>query len=458
MRNLCRFLIIPAVLLAQDLPAPHPLFERDEVHEVHLRFSQSGWYEQLLANFEENEEDVPYIEAAFQWRDVKFDSVGVRLKGNSTARVNSVKKPFRIKFNEFVKGQKIDGIGAINLNNFNMDPSMVREKPYFELAAAAGLKAARMSYAALYLNNEYWGLYFLGEVVNDDFIKQHFPKAERGGCLYKGDIGSTFEDLGDIKEPYKRTFEKKTFEDEDDWSDLIALIAVLNRTPKEELLARIEPLLDLDSFLTAMALDNLTVNLDSYVGMSQNFYIYRRPTDNRFVWIPWDPSLAFGAFNSGLSIEGMKLLPLEWTATSRTFPGGLPGEPPGLQPPGGLPPGGGIGAPMGGGARPLATKLWEVPQIRDRYTTIYRRLVREVYKVDDLVARMIILRALIRPWVERDKNKLHTLEQFDNAMTQDSTLGPPDRPQGGGGQGGTPALEPFLRGRLAAVLELLNQR
>ena len=53
--------------------------------------------------------------------------------------------------------------------------------------------------------------------------------------------------------------------------------------------------MDIDSVLTALALDNATVNLDSYVGLNQNFNIYRRPSDKRWVWIVWDPSLAFGA-------------------------------------------------------------------------------------------------------------------------------------------------------------------
>src|SRR5690349_8713518 len=115
------FLGAAALLPAQDQAKEHVLFARDEVHEMHLRFTQPDWYQQMWSNFNTYTEDAPYIEASFEWRDVKYEKVGVRIKGNSTARVNSVKKPFRIKFNEFTKGQKIEGIGSINLNNCNMD-------------------------------------------------------------------------------------------------------------------------------------------------------------------------------------------------------------------------------------------------------------------------------------------------------------------------------------------------
>jgi hypothetical protein len=34
--------------------------------------------------------------------------------------------------------------------------------------------AARANFAALYINDEYRGLYILGEIVNGDFLKNHF--------------------------------------------------------------------------------------------------------------------------------------------------------------------------------------------------------------------------------------------------------------------------------------------
>ncbi len=444
MKPLAFLIAVSGLALAQDQAKEHVLFAHDEVHEFHLRFEQPDWYQQMWTNFTANGEDVPYIEASFEWRDVKFAKVGVRIKGNSTARVNSIKKPFRIKFNEFTKGQKIDGIGSVNLNNCNLDPSMARELPYFELAKAAGLKAPRMNYAALYINSEFYGLYFLGEVINDDYIKDHFVKDEEEGWLYKGDIGSTFEDKGDDKAPYKATYEKKTYEDEDDWSDLINLIAVLNRTPESELAAEIEKVLDIDSFLTAMVLDNLTVNLDNYLGMSQNYYVYRRPTDNKFEWLVWDPSLAFGAFSGGMNTAQLKTLVLDW-------PGGT-----GVG--GALPPGG-PGGPGGArsAARPLATKLWAIPAIKARYIEIYRRLASEVYDADAIITRMNTLRDLIRPYVERDPNKLHTIEQFENAMTVEAAAPVPGIPGPGfpgaaAPRGGSaPALEPFLKERIASV-------
>ena len=441
-----------ACVWAQSAPG-HSAFYRDEVHEIKLTFKQTDWYEQLTANYADNEDDVPYIEADIEWGQWKFSRIGVRFKGNSSYRgASTKKKPFRIKLNEFVKGQKIEGMASFNLNNGWNDPSMVREKAYYDIALAAGFPGPRLNYAALYINGTYWGLYFLGEVVNGDFLENWYGKANSTGNLYKAQLPATLEDKGDNKESYRSMFEKKSNEDADDWADLINLIAVLNRTPDAQFATEIEKVLDIDSVLCALALDNLTVNLDSYAGMGQNYYIYKRPSDGKFQWLLWDPSLAFGALSQGQSIEQMKTLSVTWVNQ-------------GAQ--GGQGAGGGFR-----GVRPLATRLWAVPKYKERYGQIYRWLVEYAWLPDQIVARMSSLRTMIRPWVEKDTQKLNTLEQFDQAMTTDlaqtgfggggqpggqpppGVQPPPGAfpgPGAGPGGGGTPGLDAFIRAREVSV-------
>jgi spore coat protein H len=204
MKFLFAFLSLAAALQAQN-PPPHFAFTGDKVHEIRLRFAQADYWEQLTRNYQGTEVQAPYLEASLEWGPYKFDSVGVRFKGNSSYRVNGVKKPFRIKTNEFVKGQKIEGIGAFNLSNGFGDSSLAREAPYYEMARALGLKAPRTNYAALYINDQYWGLYVLGEVVNKDFLQNTFgrEKEEDEGNLYKGNIGAVFNYLGEDKAVYK---------------------------------------------------------------------------------------------------------------------------------------------------------------------------------------------------------------------------------------------------------------
>jgi uncharacterized protein (TIGR03437 family) len=390
-------------------PLPHRAWGNDQVHEIRLRFSQPDWWERLTANYRGTLEDADYLEAAMEWGPHRFASIGVRFKGNSTYHINSKKKPFRLKLNEFVKGQKIEGVGAFNLNNLFGDASFVREVAYYELARAAGLRTPRSGFAALYINDVYWGLYGLGEVVNDDFLQSYFGRGEDKGNLYKGDIGATFAYLGPDKAAYKRVWEKQTNEAADDWSDLIDFCKTLNETPLSSLEAAMAARMDVDSFLTAMALDNATGNLDGYVGMAQNFNFYRRPSDGRWVWMPWDPSLAFGAFPGGPTGSAAMQIRVDQTS-----------------------PEGGAGQ-----TRPLFSRLLSVPSIRARYLQIYRQLTERVILTEPVLRRMEQWRAVIRPYVQRETERLTAFEQFDRAMT--ATVGP------------APGLRPFLTGRLDSV-------
>lgn len=403
------WLLMGAAAGLAQAPRPHMAWAKDQVHEIRLRFSQPDWWERLTANYRGTLNKADYLEASMEWGPHQFASIGVRFKGNSTYSVNSKKKPFRLKLNEYVKGQKIEGVGAFNLNNAFADASFVREVEYYELARAAGLRTPRSGFAALYINDVYWGLYGLGEVVNDDFLQNYFGRGEDKGNLYKGDIGATFAYLGPDKAAYKRMWEKQTNEEADDWSDLIDFCRTLNETPTSALEATMAARMDVDSFLTAMALDNATGNLDGYVGMAQNFNFYRRPSDGRWVWMPWDPSLAFGAFPGGPT--GLAAIQM---AVDRTVPAGSSVN-----------------------SRPLFTRLLSVPAFRARYLQIYQGLVERVVVAEPVLRRMESWRALIRPYVARETERLTTMEEFDRAMT--TAAGP------------APGLRPFVTGRLESV-------
>jgi len=94
---------------------------------------------------------------------------------------------------------------------------------------------------------------------------------------------------------YQAYFREESNEGEDTCTGLIELERLFDQTPAAEVPAKLKGLVDIDSFLTVLALDSMTVNTDSYAGMAQNYYLYRRRPDKKWVWIPWDPSVAFGS-------------------------------------------------------------------------------------------------------------------------------------------------------------------
>jgi hypothetical protein len=404
--------LVPGHAVAALAPPTHPLFDSDAVHEIHLTFHQPDWWDQLTYNFE-HYDDPPYIAAEFDWSTTHLDSIGVRFKGNSSYwGYYGLKKSFKLDIDEFVPGQEIAGLDKINLNNCFLDPSFVREKCAYELCLAAGLPTERTNYAALYLNDSYWGLYLIVEQYDQEFIESRFGPSEEGN-LWKGDPHGTLEYLGPNESAYYNDYELKTNEEENDWSSLVELADKLNNTPLAYLPDSLHTVMDVNSALAMLAIENLTVNLDSYIGRCANYYFYHRDLDSRFVFAKWDQNEAWGVFNMwNLSLDQLRELNPHWVNP-------IPTE-----------------------NRPLAERLWQISDYDNVYLGHLKRLMAGAAEPDRLIARMQQLRDLIRSWVHADPYMMFTPAQFEAAMT--SNIYAPGGPPPGRL---IPALEPFIRGR-----------
>ncbi len=375
-------------------PPAHPLFTGDAVHEIQLDFPQPDWWEQLTFNFE-TYEDPPDIPATFSWNGTVLDSVGVRFKGNSSYwSYYGPKKSFKLDLNSFLSGQELAGLDKLSLNNCFLDPSYLREKCAYEVCAAAGLPTGRSNFAALYLNGQYWGLYLLVEQVDQEFIESRFGAGEAGN-LWKGDPHGTLEFQGTDPAAYQDDYELKTNEEENDWSALVDFTAALGSTPTAALRDSLHNRVDISSALAMLAVDNLLVNLDSYLGSGHNFYLYHRDLDSRMVFIPWDLNEAWGVFNMGLGLTQLRQLNPHW------LPGGQP--------------------------RPLAARPWQLSELDQVYLGHLRRLMAGPAQPDTLLARMEALHELVRPWALADTNTMFTNAQFEASLESDLNApgGPP---------------------------------
>lgn len=399
------------------LPPPeHPLFSEDAVHEIHLTFHQADWWDLLVENFE-GQDDPIYLPAEFDWADVHYDSIGVRFKGNSSYfAYPGVKKSFKLDIDEYVEGQEIHGLDKVNLNNAFMDPSFVREPCCYELCEATGLATVRTNYAALYINGTYWGLYVLVEQVDQEFLASRFGPTEDGN-LWKGDPKGTLEYLGPQEELYYDFYELENHEEENDWSALVRLADGLNNTPTYQLIDSLHAQMDVNSALAMLAVDLLTVNLDSYLGRCCNYYVYQRTLDGRMTFINWDVNEAWGVFNQwGYSVTQLEQLSPFWSD------------------------------PRYGEDRPLGEVLWPIPEYESIYVGHLKKLMATAADPDTLLARMEVLRDLIRPYVYADPNKMFSNSEFEAALTSDIQMGgpPPGRI--------IPGLDPFIRARHSYLL------
>ncbi|MBI5915559.1 MAG: CotH kinase family protein [Bacteroidetes bacterium] len=387
-------------------------FAEGTVHEIHLDFSQVGYWDSLVAN----KPGEIYMKCDVTIDGILYADAGVRFKGNSSYNNPSTKKPFKIDLEEFVADQTHDGLKQLSLNNGFKDPTFLREKLALDFMNQHGIAAPRATFARLYLNGEFWGLYTVVEDVGKTFLKKRFDNND--GNLFKGDPHGNLTWKGTQQSAYVGDYELKTNEDLNDWSDLIALLDALNNSSAAELPANLAARLNLDSWYGYWAAHSLFVNLDSYVGSGHNYYVYHNEDTDLFEFISWDENEAFGNFKMGLTQQ--QILALPFTHIPQPFD-----------------------------QRPMMNRLLQDPAMKQAYADRLCELLPD-FSNEALDARIDSLADLIRPHVYEDTKKFYPNDLFEQNLSQE--VATPGGPQGPFIIAG---LKSFINGRRTSLLAQL---
>ena len=266
-------------------------FDLDRVLNVEIEIAPGDWetlrhqtrtFEDVMAEIEEHGLSRPFANI-YTWFSgtvtvdgETYHNVGVRKKGFLGSQ-SDIKPSLKLRFDKYVDDQALgDVIERMTLNNSIQDASMVNTCLAYQIFAAAGLPSPRCSFATVTVNGTRLGLYVHVEEIKRPFLALHFGSAE--GNLYEGTVS-------DFTADFRGTFEKKTNEETDDWSDIDAVVAAL-RDPSDAGLAALAEGVDLDRFLSFWATEVLVGHWDGYSGDRNNFHFYREP-GGRFVFIPW---------------------------------------------------------------------------------------------------------------------------------------------------------------------------
>lgn len=378
------------------------LYDIPRIVEVKLTFAEKNW-DVILDSLKQAGNDDRLV-GTLLLNGEKFDSVGVRYKGNSSyfnvRNSNSSKLPFNIKLNYIKKKQTSKGgYKTLKLSNVFRDPSFLREVISYEIARNY-MPSSHANFAKVYINGRYLGLYNNTESVDKVFLKKHFGEnegtlikcdptwnAKQKSKCPKGDKAS-LQYLGDDAKCYKSLYELKS---DKGWKDLIALTKVLNKTPED-----IEKVLNIDQVLWMHAFNNVLVNLDSYSGrLCHNYYLYK-DTFGLFNPILWDMNLSLGGFRydgtgSALTTEKMQQLS---PFTHYKSPN-----------------------------RPLISQILQNSLYRKIYIAHIRTILNDYFKNDKYKNRGQQIQQSIDFHVNRDTNKLYTYEGFKKNLTETTPAG-----------------------------------
>lgn len=205
----------------------------------------------------------------------RLERVAVRIKGaaGSTRPIDD-RPALTLNFDKFHPGQTLAGLDKLHLNNSVQDPSRMSEILCADLYLRAGVPAARATHGVVRLNGRTLGLYVVKEGFDRRFLRRFFARTD--GNLYDGgflqDIDSRLErDAGDGP---------------DTQDDLRRLREACDEPDDSRRQARLEQVLEVERFLTYVALQVLTEDWDGYPLNHNNYRIYFDPGTGRAVFFP----------------------------------------------------------------------------------------------------------------------------------------------------------------------------
>lgn len=216
-----------------------------------------------------------YVQATIIEANQTYTNVGLHLKGAAGSFRQLEEKPaFTLSFNQFNPAQRFHGLRKIHLNNSVQDGSYLNELLAGELFRSAKVPATRAAHALVELNGKRLGLYVVKEGFTKDFLALYFKKPN--GNLYDMDPGR------EVTEKLKKDMGVGP----NDWSDLKALAAAAQEPDLAKRWRALQKVLDVDRFVSFMAMEVMTCHWDGYCLGRNNFRVYFDRDQKKLLFFP----------------------------------------------------------------------------------------------------------------------------------------------------------------------------
>jgi hypothetical protein len=261
----------------------------------------------VLANFKMMETNQNYIES----------NIGVQYRGAWSQTLP--KKSMEIEFWADTSGiQTLDYalLGMVNDDDWNLqamynEPLRIRSKTnndlwrlinslHYQNHEPEAINGVRMKYVELFINNEYRGLYCLGEKTNRKQLKLKKYNGTINGELYKGVSwgASTFTAFP----PYNNNallwsgFEYKHPDEEIQWSNLHNLVGFVINASSQDFFDGYKSRFDLNNLVDYYIFLNLLRATDN---TGKNIFIAKYTSNSKYFFVPWDLDGSFGTIWNG---------------------------------------------------------------------------------------------------------------------------------------------------------------
>ncbi len=189
-------------------------------------------------------------------------NVAVKCKGSAGSFQGPEQKPgLTVSMNKFKGADRWRGFAKWHLNNCAQDGTSLMEKIAGEIARRAGVPASRCGHAFVKIQGRDVGLYVFKEAFDKDFLVHFFPRTD--GDLYDGGF------VADIRpEMEKDEGDRKNIE------NIKELIDACREGDQQKRWTRLEKILEIDKFISYLALEAILTHWDGYNFNRNNYRLY----------------------------------------------------------------------------------------------------------------------------------------------------------------------------------------
>lgn len=400
------------------------LFDTSKVHTINIEMDDWQGFLDTCTNEE-------YETCSVEIDGEVLSNVAIRAKGNtSLTQVESYgndRYSFKIEFDHYDDSINYKGLDKLCLNNIIQDNTYMKDYLTYQMMGYFGVDAPICSFVNITVNGENWGLYLAVEAVEESFLERNYGNDY--GELYKpdstGNMGGGGEKPDDIGErptnfpteqgempempqqmngdrgggrsmgsddvsliytdnsydSYTNIFDNaKTDITDADKDRLIDALKQLNEN------SNIDEVVNVEEVIRYFVVHNFVCNFDSYTGsMIHNYYLYEQ--DGKMSMIPWDYNLAFGGFESNSNSTSMVNYPID--------------------------------TPVSGGdveSRPMLAWIFADETYTELYHAYFAQFISDYFDSGYFEQMIDDVKALIAPYVEQDKTKFCTYEEFETGI------------------------------------------
>ena len=400
------------------------LFDTSKVHTINIEMDDWQGFLDTCTNEE-------YETCSVEIDGEVLSNVAIRAKGNtSLTQVESYgndRYSFKIEFDHYDDSINYKGLDKLCLNNIIQDNTYMKDYLTYQMMGYFGVDAPICSFVNITVNGENWGLYLAVEAVEESFLERNYGNDY--GELYKpdstGNMGGGGEKPDDIGErptnfpteqgemlempqqmngdrgggrsmgsddvsliytdnsydSYTNIFDNaKTDITDADKDRLIDALKQLNEN------SNIDEVVNVEEVIRYFVVHNFVCNFDSYTGsMIHNYYLYEE--DGKMSMIPWDYNLAFGGFENNSNSTSMVNYPID--------------------------------TPVSGGdveSRPMLAWIFADETYTELYHAYFAQFISDYFDSGYFEQMIDDVKALIAPYVEQDKTKFCTYEEFETGI------------------------------------------